>query len=171
MCFATTEKRVIPWRRVHDGCLEIKTVVLEGRLADDRELADLDEDEWDRLDPSFLPLEVADGLSLLCSWCLRTAFYTVGSLSGWPDESEHAKHRLCGDTFVVKLWNRHAQWSTWTVPIRWGRSTHGRTAFLLPGVQVRCRMLSQEPLDETWLEKSRLYVTERHAESVLELMQ
>ena len=93
------------------------------------------------------------------------------SLSGWPDESEHAKHRLCGDTFVVKLWNRHAQWSTWTVPIRWGRSTQGRTAFLLPGVQVCCRMLSQEPLDETWLEKSGLYVTERHAESVLELMQ
>ena len=155
---------MIPWRWVHDGCPEINKLVLQGRLADDRELADLDEDEWDRLDPSFLPLETADSVSLFCSWCLRGAFYTVCSLSGWPDESEHAKHRLCGDAFIVELWNLRVRWTTWTIPLRWGRRTQsGRTAFLLPSVQVRCCMLSQEPLDETWLEKSRLYMTERHA--------
>ena len=135
--------------------------LLELPMADGCRLGDLDYGEWDRLDPASLPPYTASRLSMACRELLECAFGGFWSAwsSGWPDEPQHTQHLVHGDVLTMQLGKEFegVTWeTTWTVRLRWARRTRsGQTAHPLPGMQVRC-WLSQQPLDETWLEKSRL---------------
>ena len=144
--------------------------LLELPLADGRRLGDLDNGEWDRLDPASLPPRTARKLSYACRELLQCAFR--GFSSAWrrcPDEPQHAKHRVRGDVLTMQLGKEieGVTWeTTWTVRLRWARRTRsGQTAHPLPGLQVRC-WLSPQPLDEAWLEKSRLPLDDHDAAGV-----
>ena len=129
--------------------------VLELPMADGRRLGDLDDGEWDRLDPTSLPPRTANRLSYACQELLHCALsgFWPAILSGWPDEPQHAQHRVRGDVLSMQLSKEFegVMWeTTWTVRLWWARRTRsGQTAHPLPGLQVRC-WLSQQPLDEAW---------------------